>query len=348
MIDQDAQHIRSSKEDDGGSEQDVDQGPRLIPRLRSYRTLASFAVAFIIVFFVFRNLDVDIGLLWANVRAANPFLLILGFAAYYVAFPLRALRWQVLLQNAAVEQGPESRTSARVLTEFYVLGWFANCLVPAKLGDAYRGYLFRQRTRSSFARTMGTILAERFFDVLGLVVFMGLAAVLLFGSGLPSSVRLPLIGGAALAVVGIVGLGGLYRYRVKVERVLPHRAREHYQRLQEGVFASFGRPGAPIVIGTTLAIWTLEGVRVFLVAAALQVVLSPPEALFVALLASLLTVVPLTPAGLGVVESGAVVALKLLGIAGTDAASVAIVDRIVAYWSVILVGGVLYLVVKRR
>lgn len=330
------------------SQSSESQRPQLIPKLRSFRTLTSFAVAFLILFFVFRNLDVDFAALWTNITEANPALLLLAFGAYYVAFPIRAVRWRVLLRNADIEPRTVEGTSVRSLSEFYVLGWFANCLVPAKLGDAYRGYLFRERTKSSFARTMGTILAERFLDVLGLVAFMALAAGLLFGAGLPASVQLPLIGGAILAVLGIAGLGGLYRYSHLVERMVPIRAREHYTRLQQGIFAAFGRSGASTVVGATVAIWALEGVRVFLVAAALQVVLSPWEALFVALLASLLTVVPLTPAGLGVVESGAVVALKLLGVVGTEAASVAIVDRIVAYWSVILVGGVLFLIVKRR
>lgn len=348
MIEQDAQHVQPRSSNENEPAREAERQPQLLPRLRSYRTLVSFAIAFAIVFFVFRNLDIDFGLLWTNITEANPFLLILAFVAYYSAFPLRAFRWRALLNNADLPTGAASGLSVRRLSEFYVLGWFANCLVPAKLGDAYRGYLYREQSRSSFARTMGTILAERFLDVLALVAFMALAAGLLFGAGLPASVRWPLIGGGALATVGIVGLGGLYRYSAHVERHVPERARGHYVRLQAGVFASFSRRSLSTVIGTTAGIWALEGVRMFLVAAALQVVLSPWEALFVALLASLLTVVPLTPAGLGVVESGAVVALKLLGVAGTDAASAAIVDRIVAYWSVILVGGILYLVVKRR
>jgi hypothetical protein len=87
---------------------------------------------------------------------------------------------------------------------------------------------------------------------------------------------------------------------------------------------------------------------VFLVAAAFGVDLTVPEALFVALLASLLTVVPLTPAGLGVVESGTIIALRLLDVTDTNAATIAIVDRGIAYWSVIVVGAVLSVAVRKR
>ena len=71
-------------------------------------------------------------------------------------------------------------------------------------------------------------------------------------------------------------------------------------------------------------------------------------AVFVALLASLLTTFPVTPAGLGAVESGTILALKLFDATANKAASVALVDRAIAYWSVILIGGLVYLFSKRK
>jgi uncharacterized protein (TIRG00374 family) len=68
-----------------------------------------------------------------------------------------------------------------------------------------------------------------------------------------------------------------------------------------------------------------------------------------------LTTLPITPAGLGFVES-AVVGILLLAsraglVAGIDenlAASVAILDRTISYWSLIVVGLAVYLLSKRR
>jgi hypothetical protein len=130
--------------------------------------------------------------------------------------------------------------------------------------------------------------------------------------------------------------------------LVPERFTASYERLQGGVLASFARSGVPQIVGATLLIWCTEGLRVFLVAAAFGVDLTAPEALFVALLASLLTVVPLTPAGLGVVESGTIIALRLLDVTDTNAATIAIVDRGIAYWSVIVVGAVLSVAVRKR
>ncbi|MDQ3327694.1 MAG: lysylphosphatidylglycerol synthase domain-containing protein, partial [Chloroflexota bacterium] len=57
----------------------------------------------------------------------------------------------------------------------------------------------------------------------------------------------------------------------------------------------------------------------------------------------LLTTVPFTPAGLGVVEAAIVtVLLPVINDAGL-AGSVALLDRTITYWSLVLIGAVVYL-----
>ncbi len=69
-----------------------------------------------------------------------------------------------------------------------MLSWFANCIVPAKLGDAYRAYLLKRERGVSFSATIGTILAERIIDVLVLFLLMLAATSFAFGRALPSEV----------------------------------------------------------------------------------------------------------------------------------------------------------------
>jgi uncharacterized protein (TIRG00374 family) len=72
-------------------------------------------------------------------------------------------------------------------------------------------------------------------------------------------------------------------------------------------------------------------------------------AVLIATMSALLTVVPFTPAGLGVVELG--VGSVLVGVLGLDpllAGSIILLDRIVAYWSLLVVGLVLYAWRARR
>ena len=77
--------------------------------------------------------------------------------------------------------------------------------------------------------------------------------------------------------------------------------------------------------------------------------------LFVALAAALLTTLPVTPAGLGFVETSIVGILILAanfglapGVNENVATSVAILDRVISYWSLIVVGSILYVITRKR
>jgi uncharacterized membrane protein YbhN (UPF0104 family) len=66
------------------------------------------------------------------------------------------------------------------------------------------------------------------------------------------------------------------------------------------------------------------------------------SSIFVALAASLLTVVPLTPAGVGFVQAGIVGVRSLYGVSHEAGTAVALTDFMINTLSVIVIGGVLY------
>ena len=61
-------------------------------------------------------------------------------------------------------------------------------------------------------------------------------------------------------------------------------------------------------------------------------------------MAALLTAMPLTPAGIGFVEAGIAGALLIYGVPQDPAAAVALTDRAISILTVIVIGGILYLV----
>ena len=64
--------------------------------------------------------------------------------------------------------------------------------------------------------------------------------------------------------------------------------------------------------------------------------------------AELLALVPVTPGGLGFVEAGLVGTLTLAGVPGQDALAATLLYRLVSYWIPIPVGGITYLLFRRR
>ncbi|HYH11115.1 MAG TPA: lysylphosphatidylglycerol synthase transmembrane domain-containing protein, partial [Thermomicrobiales bacterium] len=113
-----------------------------------------------------------------------------------------------------------------------------------------------------------------------------------------------------------------------------------------GLFENLRSPWTSV--GLSLLIWLTEGLRFFFVAWSLDVVLPGSTALFLALLSSLATVSPITPAGLGVVEAVIISVLPLVGVSEDSAAAIAFLDRSISYFSLIVVGLPLYILHVRR
>jgi uncharacterized protein (TIRG00374 family) len=102
----------------------------------------------------------------------------------------------------------------------------------------------------------------------------------------------------------------------------------------------------------TALIWATEAGRLLLVVAALgfdDVHLGISGAFFVALIASLLTAVPFTPAGIGIVEAGIFGVLTVVyQVPPTEAATIALLDRAISVFSVIVTGSIGYVVSGKR
>jgi uncharacterized protein (TIRG00374 family) len=144
------------------------------------------------------------------------------------------------------------------------------------------------------------------------------------------------------------------RLRPLVERILPTRLHAQYARFEYGTLNSFR--GIPGLVALTGMAWAGEVARLYLVTLSLGLGgIAQSVIVFVALAAALMTTLPLTPAGLGFAE-GAIVAVLLLAKAagltpGMDdhaAASIALLDRAISYWSLIVVGLVVYPLSRRK
>jgi hypothetical protein len=274
--------------------------------------------------------------------SANGWLLLGALAIYYLGFPLRGYRWSLLLNGAGVA------TRVRDATEILFISWQVNCLVPAKLGDVYRAYLHRANFGSSLSTTLGTVFIERVFDLFA-IALLGLASGFWsFRAGLPPYVQFIFALGVAVIVVLALGLFTLRNFgRRLIGRLpAPQRLATLYDRFESGVFA-IDRGRVPWIGFLTAVTWSTEAARLYLVVEALgfgDVHLGISGAFFVALAASLLTAIPLTPAGLGVVEAGVVGILTLVyGVPFTEATAIALVDRAISVLSVIAIGSVVYI-----
>lgn len=312
-------------------------------RLRQPRTIVSIAVPLIIIaIFVAINGE-QLQRVPGLILGMNPLLALAAFVIFYAGFPLRGMRWAVLLRGTGL------RIPVKDSTEIIFLSWLVNCVVPAKLGDVYRAYLLKINSTASLSRTFGTVFIERVLDLFAIAV-LGLAAgYWSFRDGLPPAIQV--VFGIGVVVVALLGVG-LFTMRnfgrriITGLRFLPHQVMEFYERFEQGVFGAMAVRSLPTLAVLTGLIWLTEGLRLYFVVQALgfdDVSLGLSGAVFVALIGSLLTAVPLSPAGLGIVEAGVVGVLTVAyGVPLPEATAIALLDRVISVFSIIAFGSIAY------
>ncbi|MBO0932414.1 lysylphosphatidylglycerol synthase transmembrane domain-containing protein [Fibrella aquatilis] len=132
----------------------------------------SLAVAGGLLWFVFK--DIDLKAMFAAIGQAN-WLWVGAYAAILlVAHYIRGLRWGMLLEPVAGHRPTPGNTMLSVLTNY-----FANLLVP-RMGEVTRCGTMNRLEGVPVNVSLGTVVAERIFDVVMLVVVIGLTLVLEF------------------------------------------------------------------------------------------------------------------------------------------------------------------------
>jgi len=313
-------------------------------RLRQPRTILSIVVPLAIIgFFLYLNRE-RLAQVPELILQANPALVLLAFVVFYLGFPLRGYRWERLLRETGFVIG------LRDSVEILYISWFVNCVVPAKLGDVYRAYLLKMNSPASLSRTFGTVFIERILDIFAIAI-LGLAAGFWsFRSGMPEAIKLVFVVGIIVVVGGAIGLFTMRNFgrRILVRLPLPPRILELYERFEEGVFGAVGLRHLPVLATLTGLIWMTEGLRLYIVILALgfpDVSLGLSGAIFVALIGSLLTAIPLSPAGLGFAQAGVIGVLTVAyGVPLPEATAITILDWVISVLSIIVFGAVVYVV----
>ena len=175
----------------------------LVRRLRQPRTLLSIAVPLAVMIIAAALNWKQLQDVPGEISRADPKLILLAFAAYYIGFPIRGWRWTRLLKGAGY------KIRVKDGTEIIFLSWLVNCIVPAKLGDLYRAYLLKLNSPVSATRTLGTVFMERILDLIAIAALGLLAGYWRFHSSLndlPQSVQVIFAFGVVVVVLLIVAL----------------------------------------------------------------------------------------------------------------------------------------------
>jgi glycosyltransferase 2 family protein len=275
----------------------------------------------------------------ALARAHIGYALAAGLALFANVF-VSALRWEAYL--GALEIDMPFKTTVRL----YFVGTFFNAFLPSGIGgDAYKAIRVG-RARGAMTGAFASVFLDRFagFVALGLIGLVGAAAELAAGEklrvaavatvlsvGMLGAAAVLLLGGERLLGRGRLikehGIGGKLRGAVRAI----HAAARHPDAAARGYL--MGLLFQALVLGYHLAIARALGLKGISVGGMAGVVV----------IASLATVIPLSPGGLGFREAAYVWALGAFGIPRSEALAFALLVLAILL-ATSLVGGIVYVI----
>jgi glycosyltransferase 2 family protein len=254
--------------------------------------------------------QVDLAEAWSVIKSASPAWLAVGMVFLSADVLVRAWRWQrLVLPIKWVRYVP--------ILQYTLVGYLANNVLPARLGELVRCHYLGDREKISRASALGTVVVERVVDAAVVVAIAAVAILVLNVRGVVASAIL-----VGLAVVGLLVVGlaiGIAAHRLPgAQRLAAFVERwpsvvEAGRRLRDGL-AVAGRPRtlAEALVLSVLA-WSATVVAFAAIGQAIGLHLLIGEAALLAAGVALATAIPSGPGYLGTYELAAVKIAEALG-----------------------------------
>ncbi len=272
-------------------------------------------------------------------RTANYFFLLPALALYFVGVLMRAARWHFLLRSI-------KPIAYSHLFQVTVIGYMANDLLPFRIGELARALILGETEQISRASTLVTIVLERVFDGVTMLLFIGAASLFL---ALNDYLRTLLFVGSVLfaAVVVVLVMFASFRERFDhlihaVLRRLPERWGARGLKLLDSFFHGLSVLRNPLdaLFALTFSIlaWLCEAGMYAVLALGFGITVSFPVFLLATAVANLVTIIPSTPGYIGVFDAPVRYILELFGVNASIAASYTILLHAALIVPVVLLG----------
>jgi uncharacterized membrane protein YbhN (UPF0104 family) len=261
---------------------------------------------------------------WAQVgaalRHASLALVIAAAALNFLNLMCKTARWGTMLGPATTDR----RVGFFRLYYYLIVSYAASALLPARAGEALRVYLLRRRDNVAIADSVGVVVVEKVFEVLGLLLMV---------APLPWLLTLPRWADVSIAVIAI---GGLCALGLAV--VLGRVGTPRFAQLRRGLLCMREPWRVAAAIGWSVAAYLIDALEIWLVLRALSIDVPWATPALVLLGANLAMAVPSTPGQLGALEAGVVAVLAVVGVPAGQALAFALVYHVMQLLPIVLVG----------
>ncbi len=313
---------------------------------RGWQTVVGLAVSLILLYWALH--DVSFAELWYHTAAANLWLLALSVTIQTAGFVIRAMRWRIFLKPALADPSFESRFASTCI------GFMANNLLPARVGEFARAYALSKSQPISVSASFGSLVVERLFDALTLAVFLA-APLFLPGfqmaPGLGDQIFgkvifvLVIFGGGALVLLSLILRPDLASrvFRGTVGRLLPQKVTAKIVDVMKSFVEGLGAMRSPELVikgfAWSLAHW-LWGAMALYVGMLAFGITSPGYlgAVFLQAVNAFAVSIPSSPGFFGLFEASVKFAITPFGVPAAQTVSFAFAFHIGAFVPVTVIG----------
>jgi glycosyltransferase 2 family protein len=300
-------------------------------------TVVTVAVTLLFSYIAFSGINMSLA--WRALRTSDYWWLAAALLAFALGTLARALRWRSLFARGR-------RPPVGVVTNAMLIGYFYNNIVPARAGEAARVVVLTQRSTAAPAEIVGTVVVERLYDVLAiLVIFFAaepwLPHVSWFGTAALMAIVLALLIAAAAIVLAVYGdrpLRLLLRPLGRLSLFSGERLERTLTELTHGLSGLRDLRSALEAFLWTIVAWLLTALCAYFVIVAFHLHVPFACGVLVTVAIGLSMILPSPPAAVGVFEGAALVALVAYGVPHSSALPYALVLHLVNFVPFVLVG----------
>lgn len=286
--------------------------------------------------------NINLSLAWRALRTSDYWWLAAALLAFGMGILARALRWRSLFAHGR-------RPPLGPVANAMLVGYLYNNILPARAGEAARVVVLTQRTSIAPVEIVGTVVLERLYDVLAiLVIFFAtepwLPHVSWFAAAAIAAIVLASLIAAAAIVLAVYGdrpLRLLLRPLGRLSLFSGERLERTLAELTHGL-SGLRHPSLALeAFVWTIAAWLLTALSAYLVTLAFHLHLPFACGVLVAVAIGLGMILPSPPAAVGVFEGAALIALSAYGVPHSSALPYAVVLHLVNFVPFVLVGVIL-------
>jgi len=307
--------------------------------LRRWQLWLGAGISALFIVIALRGLRLDN--VWQSIITAQYAWLVPGVLVYFLAVWARVWRWHYLLR-------PIKQIPLQTMWSPVVIGYMGNNIFPFRAGEMIRAYVLRRKTGVTLGAGLATVLVERVFDGLVMLIFVlaGLPQV----PNLPPFLRQTVIF-ASIAFSTVLILLAIWAVKPRqiqrvYERVLnkyvPVKMRHSLLTIMnnftDGLSSLRSFQDVVMVFATSIIIWLLETVKYWFVTHAFSFTLSFFALMLMNGVVNLATTLPSAPGYIGTFDAPGIEVLTVFGIDPIIAASYTLVLHAALWLPITLLG----------